>query len=264
MIERLAAVDPADAVRILASGTGVSGGRSAAVPSSRVLASRRQHISSALSIAYREPLQIVRGSGQYLYDDRGRPFLDLVNNVCHVGHAHPRVVDAGARQMAELNTNTRYLHDNLVRYAERLCALLPASLSVCYFVNSASEANELALRLARAHTGREDVIVLDAAYHGHTTTLIEVSPYKFNGPGGGGKKPWVHVAPIPDDYRGPYRRGDPLAGAKYARHVEEGRALRELALRRLNIDFVNVRTDRPYVDALIEFFRMRAKRMQIV
>src|SRR5208282_5753335 len=83
------------------------------------------------------------------------------------------------------------------------------------------EANELALRLARAHTGREDIIVLDAAYHGNTTSLIDISPYKFNGPGGQGKKPWVHIAPIPDDYRGAYKRDDPEAGPKYARHVAE-------------------------------------------
>jgi len=88
-------------------------------------------------------------------------------------------------------------------------------------VNSGSEANELALRLARAHTGREDVIVLEHAYHGHTNTLIDISPYKFDGPGGQGRKPWVHATPIADDYRGPYRRGDPEAGTKYARHVGE-------------------------------------------
>src|SRR5207248_6762503 len=124
-------------------------------------------------------------------------------------------------QLALLNTNTRYLHDNVVRYAERLTQLLPAPLRVCYFVNSGSEANELALRLARAHTSAEDVIVLEHAYHGHTNTLIDISPYKFNGPGGRGQKPWVHVAPIPDDYRGAYRRGDAQAGAKYATHVGE-------------------------------------------
>jgi len=88
-------------------------------------------------------------------------------------------------------------------------------------VNSGSEANELALRLARTRTGCEDVIVLEHAYHGHTNTLIDISPYKFNGPGGQGKKPWVHVAPLADDYRGLYRREDKDAGAKYARYVAE-------------------------------------------
>jgi 4-aminobutyrate aminotransferase-like enzyme len=121
-----------------------------------------------------------------------------------------------------LNTNTRYLHDNLAAFADRLTATLPAPLRVCYFVNSGSEANELALRLARAHTRRRDVIVLDGAYHGNTTTLVDISPYKFNGPGGEGAQPWVHVLPLPDTYRGEFRRGDPRAGAKYAeyaRHV---------------------------------------------
>src|SRR4030095_12054497 len=98
---------------------------------------------------------------------------------------------------------------------ERLVATLPAPLSVCYFVNSGSEANELALRLARASTRDPNVIVLDAAYHGNTTTLIDISPYKFNGPGGEEKKPWVHVAPIPDTFRGSHKRGD-RAGARYA------------------------------------------------
>jgi 4-aminobutyrate aminotransferase-like enzyme len=109
----------------------------------------------------------------------------------------------------------------VLRYAERLTELLPEPLRVCYFVNSGSEANELALRLARAHTGRVDVIVLEHAYHGHTNTLIDISPYKFDGPGGRGRKPWVHVAPIADDYRGVYRRGDAQAGARYAAHVGE-------------------------------------------
>ena len=95
---------------------------------------------------------------------------------------------AAQEQLALLNTNTRYLHDTILRYAERLTRLLPEPLRVCYFVNSGSEANELALRLARARTGREDVIVLEHAYHGHTTTLVDVSPYKFDGPGGRGRQ----------------------------------------------------------------------------
>ena len=185
------------------------------------LASRRALLGKNLSVCYDSPLKIVRGWRQYLYDDTGRAFLDVYNNVPLVGHCHPRVVRAAQEQLALLNTNTRYLHDNVNRYAERLTELLPAPLRVCYFVNSGSEANELALRLARAHTRREDVVVLEHAYHGHTSTLIDISPYKFNGPGGEGKKPWVHVAPIPDDYRGLYRRDDPHAGAKYAQHVAE-------------------------------------------
>jgi 4-aminobutyrate aminotransferase-like enzyme/Ser/Thr protein kinase RdoA (MazF antagonist) len=185
------------------------------------LAARRALLGKNLSISYQHPLKIVRGWMQFLYDDTGRAYLDVYNNVPLVGHSHPRVVQAAQAQLALLNTNTRYLHDNVNRYAERLTRLLPEPLRVCFFVNSGSEANELALRLARAHTAREDVIVLEHAYHGHTNTLIDISPYKFDGPGGRGKKPWVHVAPLADDYRGAYRRDDAQAGAKYARHVAE-------------------------------------------
>ena len=180
---------------------------------------RSKFLGSNLRVSYQKPLKIVRGWMQYLYDDTGRAFLDVYNNVPLVGHSHPRVVLAAQQQLALLNTNTRYLHDNINRYAERLSALLPAPLSVCYFVNSGTEANELALRLARAHTSRDDVIVLEHAYHGNTTTLIDISPYKFNGPGGSGRKPWVHVAKLPDDYRGEHRRGERGIAAKYAQDV---------------------------------------------
>lgn len=185
------------------------------------LAARKKLLGGNLSVSYDRPVKIVRGWRQYLYDDAGRAFLDVYNNVPLVGHSHPRVVAAVQEQVALLNTNTRYLHDNIVRYADRLTALLPAPLRVCYFVNSGSEANELALRLARAYTRREDVIVLEHAYHGHSSTLIDISPYKFEGPGGSGRKPWVHVAPIADDYRGLHRRGESGLGKRYARYVAE-------------------------------------------
>jgi 4-aminobutyrate aminotransferase-like enzyme/Ser/Thr protein kinase RdoA (MazF antagonist) len=187
----------------------------------QILSLRSQLLGKSLSLSYRQPLEIVRGSMQYLYDECGRPFLDSVNNVAHVGHCHPRVVRAGQEQMAILNTNTRYLHEYLVRYAERLTAKFPEPLRICFFVCSGSEANELALRLARARTQRKDIVVLDAAYHGNTSSLIEISPYKFDGPGGAGAPPHVHKVPLPDDYRGRYKRGDTQAGAKYAQHVSD-------------------------------------------
>jgi len=187
----------------------------------QTLEKRRALLGKNLSLSYKRPLKIVRGWMQYLYDDTGRAYLDVYNNVPLVGHSHPRVVRAAQEQLALLNTNTRYLHDNVNRYAERLTEKLPAPLCMCFFVNSGSEANELALRLARAHTGREDVITLEHAYHGHTNTLIDISPYKFDGPGGRGRKKWVHVAPLADTYRGLYRHDDEQAGAKYARHVLE-------------------------------------------
>jgi 4-aminobutyrate aminotransferase-like enzyme len=183
------------------------------------LAVRKNLLGRNLRVSYQRPLKIVRGWKQYLYDETGRAYLDVYNNVPLVGHSNPRVAHAAQGQLGLLNTNTRYLHDNVIRYAERLTELLPEPLRVCYFLNSGSEANELALRLARTHTGREDVMVLEHAYHGHTNTLIDISPYKFDGPGGSGRKPWVHVAPIADDYRGRYRRGEADAGAKYAQHV---------------------------------------------
>jgi 4-aminobutyrate aminotransferase-like enzyme/murein DD-endopeptidase MepM/ murein hydrolase activator NlpD len=182
---------------------------------------RRARIGANLSVAYQEPVKIVRGWMQHLYDDEGRCFVDAYNNVPHVGHCHPRVVEAGAAQMRVLNTNTRYVNDLLTLYADRLLATLPPPLDVCYFVNSASEANELALRLSRAHTRQRDTIVLDAAYHGNTTSLVDISPYKHAGPGGANAPEWVHVAPLPDDYRGAHKRGDPQAGAKYAESVGE-------------------------------------------
>ena len=184
------------------------------------LASRRQRLGGNLSIAYRSPVKIVRGWMQYLYDEQGRKYIDAYNNVAHVGHCHPRVVESARSQIGVLNTNTRYLHDNINRYAERLTAVMPDSLEVCYFVNSASEANELALRLARVYTGQRDMIVLDTAYHGNTTSLIDISPYKHNGPGGTGAPDWVHTVPIPDVFRGEYKADDPQAGAKYAAYVK--------------------------------------------
>ena len=180
---------------------------------------RNSFLGKNLSLSYQRPLKIVRGWRQYLYDDTASAYLDVYNNVPLVGHSHPKVVAATQQQLALLNTNTRYLHDYITRYAERLTQLLPSPLKICFFVNSGSEANELALRLARTHTKREDVLVLDHAYHGHTTTLIDISPYKFNGPGGAGRKSWVHVAPLADDYRGEFRRDDPQAGNKYAQQA---------------------------------------------
>jgi 4-aminobutyrate aminotransferase-like enzyme/Ser/Thr protein kinase RdoA (MazF antagonist) len=185
------------------------------------LSARKRLLGANVSLSYEKPLKIVRGFMQHLYDETGRPYLDVYNNVPLVGHSHPRVVRAIQAQVALLNTNTRYLHDHIVHYAERLTTLLPEPLRVCYFVNSGSEANELALRLARAHTGRDDVVVLEHAYHGHTSTLIDISPYKFAGPGGRGRKPWVHVAPLPDDFRGKFRRGQAQIGRKYAAQVGE-------------------------------------------
>lgn len=187
----------------------------------QILAERQKRLGYNLSVSYQKKLHIVRGFRQWLYDAEGLRYLDCVNNVAHAGHCHPRVVEAGQKQMAVLNTNTRYLHELLVRYAERLTEKFPEPLRVCYFVNSGSEANELALRLARAHTRQKDMVVVDAGYHGNTTSLIDISPYKFDHSGGMGAPDWTHKVMMPDRYRGPYRADDPDAGQRYARAISE-------------------------------------------
>jgi len=186
-----------------------------------ILAVRRQNLGRNLSIAYQNPLKIVRGRGQYLYSEDGLTYLDGVNNVCHVGHCHPRVVAAGQLQMPVLNTNTRYLHDNIIEYAERLLSKFPDPLSVCYFVCTGSEANELALRLARNHTGCQKIITVDGAYHGNTQALIDISPYKHGGPGGRGTPSGVHKVTMPDGYRGPHKGSGADVGTRYAEYVRQ-------------------------------------------
>ncbi len=222
LMERLCAIDPVEAGKRLTSKIDVHPFRDSGASEQVLLDKRSRYISPALSIAYRQPHKMIRGEGQYLFDQRGRPFLDLVNNVCHVGHCHPRVVEAGQRQMAQLNTNTRYLYDGLTDYAARLCETLPDSLTTVFMLNSGSEANELALRLAAKHTGARDFLVVEGAYHGHTSNLIALSPYKFSGPGGSGKaESWVHVVPMPDGYRGKHKGGGREAGVAYGDEVEK-------------------------------------------
>ncbi len=187
-----------------------------------LLAQRKTHIAPSLSLAYERPLKFIRGESAFLFTDQAEPYLDLYNNVCHVGHCHPHVVRAGQEQMAALNTNTRYLYDGLTDYARALKATLPRELDTCFFVNSGTEANELALRLARAFTGGQEMLVVDGAYHGHTRTMVEISPYKFMGKGGTGKpQPWVHVVPLADPYRGPFKGLSPENGTAYGDQVGE-------------------------------------------
>ncbi|MEM7582182.1 MAG: aminotransferase class III-fold pyridoxal phosphate-dependent enzyme [Acidobacteriota bacterium] len=221
-MDRLAGVD-SDLARqrlALACGRGGSDTESAGRSPEEIVDVRRRHLGPSLSLSYDQPLKIVRGWMQYLFDHQGRPFLDCVNNVCHVGHCHPRVVDAAHRQMQQLNTNTRYLHDHLADYAERLVATLPDPLSVCYFVCTGSEANDLALRLARAYTGQHGIAVVDGDYHGHTGCLIDISPYKHDGPGGAGTPPHVRKVRMPDTYRQRLPQGVD-AGREYSAEVAE-------------------------------------------
>ena len=187
--------------------------------SATLLDRRRRHLGSNLSLSYRQPLQMVRGFGTYLYDETARRYLDTVNNVAHLGHQHPAVVKAINEQQAVLNTNTRYLHAHIVEFAEELLATFPQPLSVCYFVNSGSEANELAIRMARTYSGQRDMLVMESGYHGNTLNCVEISSYKFDGKGGSGRSAYTHVLPVPDTFRGAWKGED--AAVKYAASAAE-------------------------------------------
>ncbi|XP_047423223.1 ethanolamine-phosphate phospho-lyase isoform X2 [Sciurus carolinensis] len=160
------------------------------------LALRGKHIGPSCEIFFAaDPIKIVRAQRQYMFDEKGEQYLDCINNVAHVGHCHPEVFKAALKQMELLNTNSRFLHDNIVEYAKRLSATLPEKLSVCYFTNS-------------------------GAYHGHLSSLIEISPYKFR-KGKDVKKEFVHVAPTPDTYRGKYREDHSDPASAYADEVRK-------------------------------------------
>ena len=165
----------------------------------RALVARRQQLlSPAYRLFYDEPLHIVRGEGVWLYDNTGRAYLDAYNNVASVGHCRPEVVDAIARQASVLNTHTRYLHEGVLNYAERLLATFPAPLSQAMFTCTGSEANDLALRIAKSYTKGTGVIITQLAYHGLTVAISELSPslgdYVERGP-------QVKLVPAPDTYR---------------------------------------------------------------
>ncbi|GBG28335.1 Alanine--glyoxylate aminotransferase 2-like [Hondaea fermentalgiana] len=170
-----------------------------------VYALRKQLFCDAQSISYEnsDPLMIVRGESHHLIDDRGFRYLDSRNNPACVGWQRQAVVDAVSRQLAKTNSNTRYLHPYPVLLARELIRTMPTGsrLKRVFFVNSGSEANDLALRLARTHTGATDVVVVERAYHGHTEAVLAISPYKFLGKGGKGCPEQTHVVPCPDSYR---------------------------------------------------------------
>ena len=184
-----------------------------------ILRARKAALIRNLSVSYRTPLTIVRGEGTRLYDARGRAYLDCYNNVAHLGHAHPEIVGVLARQASLLNTNTRYLHEHIIAYAEALTRTLPTPLTVAAFTCSGSEANDLALRMARRYTGAQGVVALDWAYHGHLTSLIEVSPYKYKRRGGSGRPPTTGEAALPDPYRAPADWPPGEVAARYAATV---------------------------------------------
>ena len=181
---------------------------------------RKRLLGPAYRLFYDEPVHIVRGEGVWLYDAEGNRYLDMYNNVPHVGHCHPHVVEALTRQIATLNTHTRYLHDNILDFAERLTAKFPDELDTAMFSCTGSEANELALRIARRCTGGTGIVVTDFAYHGNTKAIYEISTEDIPAdqvPG------YVVTVPSPDVYRGEHRGPD--AGERYAEAVDDALAL---------------------------------------
>uniref|UniRef100_A0A7E4V4M5 Alanine--glyoxylate aminotransferase 2-like n=1 Tax=Panagrellus redivivus TaxID=6233 RepID=A0A7E4V4M5_PANRE len=197
-----------------------------------LLNKRKQTIGSKCQIFYQnDPFVVSRGAMQYLYDENDEKFVDCISNVQHVGHCHPTVVESICRQVGMATCNVRFVSPLLTQCAEEILKTVEGTgLDTILFCNSGSEANDLAVRLARDYTKQHDVVVLDHAYHGHLTTTMEMSPYKFDH-GCTIKQPeWVHVAPTPDVYRGKHRLSDEnlindaalhVAGQQYAQDVKD-------------------------------------------
>ena len=177
---------------------------------------RFQTISPIFSISYKKPIYLERAAFQYMFDKYGNSYLDAYNNIPHVGHSHPRVVEAGQKQLAKLNTNTRYLYDQINEYTAHLLNYFPKPLNKVFLVNSGSAATDLALRLARNFTGKSLVAVVEHGYHGNTKAAMEISHYKFSGKGGKGTPENTICLSIPDTYRGEFKLNDGSAGISYA------------------------------------------------
>jgi 4-aminobutyrate aminotransferase-like enzyme len=184
---------------------------------------RRRSLAPAYELFYQEPLHLVRGEGVWLFDNDGRRYLDCYNNVPSVGHCHPRVVEAIVNQARKLNTHTRYLHETVVQLAERLETKFSGGLSACWFVCSGTEANDLAVQIARAVTGHHGMIVSEGAYHGNSDLVLKLSTESYPAED---RPDWLAAAESPNTYRGPFRAGeegrdDADLGARYAASVAE-------------------------------------------
>lgn len=184
----------------------------------QLLMQRNQYLANADYIAYDEPIHVISGRGVWLTDADGKQYLDAYNNVPHAGHCHPEIVAATAKQIATLNTNTRYLYHSISEYCERITNTLPDGLDSCFFVSSGSEANDLAWRLATAWTGHSGGMILDNAYHGITEAAFAFSPAETNKP----TPDHIQTIPGPDDYRGQWSRDNNSRGVHYAELAHQG------------------------------------------
>ncbi|MGI9546308.1 MAG: aminotransferase class III-fold pyridoxal phosphate-dependent enzyme [Flavobacteriaceae bacterium] len=185
-----------------------------------LLKKREKLLSKSLSLSYDVPINMDRAAFQYMYDDLGNTYLDAYNNIMLVGHCHPYVVRKGQSAMASLNTNTRYLYDIMYRYAEKILNKFPKSLGKIFFVNSGSEASDLAIRMARAHTAKKQVLVLENGYHGNTSAGMDISHYKYASGNGTGKSPFIVEAPMPKAFGSGYEN-DGSAGLYFAKLTRE-------------------------------------------
>ncbi|RZF27494.1 aminotransferase class III-fold pyridoxal phosphate-dependent enzyme [Paraburkholderia sp. UYCP14C] len=188
------------------------------MPDQNLLQRRYRVLGKRAPLFYDEPLHLVRGEGVWLYDANGRRYLDAYNNVPHVGHCHPRVTDAIVRQASQLNTSTRYLHENIVAYGERLVSTFDASLPMVMFCCTGSEANELALRIARECTGNMGIICTAHSYHGNTAAVVQVSSFLSTKEQRGR---YVRTIPVIDPYR---ERGDMSEDELAERYANEVQA----------------------------------------
>lgn len=183
-----------------------------------VLATRQKYISSILSVSYKRPILMRHAAFQYMFDAHGHSYLDAYNNIPHIGHQHPKVVAAGIRQMTLLNTNTRYLFEQLPQYAAQLLSKFPKPLNKVFFVNSGSAASDLAIRLAKAHTQSRNIMVMEHGYHGNSQIGIDISDYKFSNKKGQGQQPHVLKASLPDEFRSPFKNN---VGVNHANEVKQ-------------------------------------------
>jgi len=187
---------------------------------------RTNNFSSALGLSYSTPIFMSSAAFQYMYDMDGNTYLDAYNNIPLIGHSHPKISEAVSKQVRKLNTNTRYHNASLCEYSERLLSLFPEQLNKVFFVNSGTEANELAQRLASVSTGNSDRIVMEMGYHGHSSELISLSAYKYNGPGGKGRRSTICELPLPKKYKGKFdRASDYVNEAKdiIEKEIQEGK-----------------------------------------
>ncbi|GGG45112.1 aminotransferase [Croceivirga lutea] len=202
MLHKWLAINPIKAENTFRKAAGFTAITTPAIET--IIQRRHQYVSNSLSLSYEHPIHMSRSAFQYMYDTAGNTFLDAYNNIPHVGHSHPKVVKAGQQQLAKLNTNTRYLYDQLADYAEKLRSYFPDSLNKVFFVNSGSAASDLAIRMALYHTKAKQLMVMESGYHGNTQTAIEISDYKFNNPKGEGQKNHILKTPLPNTYQGKY------------------------------------------------------------